>query len=104
MSNNKVKIMLFKLEKSPEVLEINNELKTLQKLVNGYIQVVPLYQDIALICNECGMLDNLPYQKEYGIYGDFFIIKTDGEDIVSMDNDSIEFVEKNIKKLMLNVL
>lgn len=36
-------------------------LKTLQGLVGGYIEVVRLPEEQILICNEEGLLNNLPY-------------------------------------------
>lgn len=40
--------------------EIANDLKALQEYVGGYIEVVPLTEQLALICNEEGKLLGLP--------------------------------------------
>lgn len=39
-----------------EETKINNELKDIQEIVEGYIEVVMLNDDMALICNEDGKL------------------------------------------------
>ena len=40
---------------------IANELKTMQDIVGGYIEAVPLAADAAIVCNEEGRLLRLPY-------------------------------------------
>lgn len=41
--------------------EIDNDLPTLQKIVDGYIETVTLAPDAVIICNEEGRIDGLPY-------------------------------------------
>lgn len=36
-------------------------LKTLQAYVGGYIEMIPFSEDKILVCNEEGLLNNLPY-------------------------------------------
>lgn len=45
-----------------EERELNGELKELQEIVGGYIQIVPInYQGYAgIVCNENGKLEDLP--------------------------------------------
>ena len=46
-------------EKIGHIADIKNELKTLQKIVGGYIEVIPLDETTVCICNEEGKLLNL---------------------------------------------
>lgn len=41
--------------------EIENDLKTLQRIVDGYIETVSIGNNIVIICNEEGRLRDLPY-------------------------------------------
>lgn len=59
----------------PEVIDVPNELRPLQKLVGGYIEVVHLGDDFLMICNEEGKLK--------GLEPNIFLLRgTDVEDVV----------------------
>lgn len=47
--------------KFPEVVDIPNELKDLQKAVGGYIEVYQVSTDLAIICDEEGKIKGKPY-------------------------------------------
>ena len=98
-----IKVLYFKINEEPELLEIENDLSALQKLVGGYIQVVPLKSDLYLICNETGRLDNLQYQERYNIYGDFLVAKALGDELTTFDEILARRVLKEIDDL-LNIL
>ena len=55
---SKIKIIFKEPGKPCEVKEIENELKVLQELVGGLIEVIN-FDDLLLICNEEGKLMNL---------------------------------------------
>lgn len=44
----------------PELVEVENTLKALQQEVGGYIEVITLPYDAAIICNEKGRILGLP--------------------------------------------
>lgn len=96
----KIRIISYKVGKVPEIIEIEDSLKALQDFVEGYIQAVPLEDNLCLICNEEGLLKNLSYQREYSIHGNFFIALTEGDEIVSMNKDIAQYVLDNIQKLL----
>ncbi len=50
--------------KVPVQQVVPNELHVLQELVGGYIEVLTLFEDLALICDEEGRLKNKPYNCE----------------------------------------
>ena len=51
-------------EKYGHRASIKNDLKNLQKIVEGDIEMVRLWPDAAIICNEEGRLDGLEYNCE----------------------------------------
>ena len=46
-------------EEYGRIVYIENKLKTLQQIVGGYIEVVPITPEVLAICNEEGKLLNL---------------------------------------------
>lgn len=54
-----MKVLFKKPFQKPIAIDIKNELKELQSLVEGYIEVVPLEKKYIIICNEEGKLQNL---------------------------------------------
>lgn len=98
-----LRIVLKKVGESPEVMNIENTLEAKQKLVDGLIEVVSISEDILLICNEEGKLDNLPpnllFDYDY-IVGDCFFIGDDYKngDFKSLTDDQIEEVKEFCKK------
>lgn len=47
--------------KAARIVEIENSLQALQKAVGGYIEAITLFADVAILCNEEGRLQGLPY-------------------------------------------
>ena len=54
-----MKALIKKPGKPFQRIDIDGELKTLQKLVGGYIEVVPVRKDTVCVCNEEGRLIGL---------------------------------------------
>ena len=44
----------------PEIIEVENTLKALQREVSGYIETVTISSDAVIICNEEGRILGLP--------------------------------------------
>ena len=44
-----------------QMMEIRNDLKTLQSIVGGYIEAVPVGDGVVVICDEEGRLKGKPY-------------------------------------------
>lgn len=55
-----MKILLANVSEPFQVVEVENELEPIQKIVGGYIEVLPVTEDILLIMNEEGKLFGLP--------------------------------------------
>lgn len=99
----KIRIVLKNVAEEPKVMNIENTLKAKQKLVNGLIEVVPVTDDILLICNEEGKLENLAPNLVFDydfIAGDCFFIGDDfeNEGFKSLTNEQIKEVFDICKK------
>ena len=98
-----LKIVLKKVGKNPEIMNIENTLERKQELVGGLIEVVPVLEDVLLICNEEGKLDNLlpnlifPYDY---IAGDCFFVGDDYKngDFKSLTDEQITEIKELCKK------
>ena len=101
MGKKLIKILLKKVGKDPEVIEIRNTLEEKQRLVGGLIEVIP-YDDLLLICNEEGKLLNLPpnliFEYDY-IAGDCFLAGDDFEngDFKSLTDEEIATYTNKLK-------
>lgn len=92
-SPEKIKILYKEVGEAPKIMEIDNTLEAKQELVGGLIEVVA-YDDVLLICNEEGKLENLKpnviFDFDY-IAGNCFIVGDDYEhgDFRSLTEDEI---------------
>lgn len=90
----KIRILLIKPESAPHLVQIENKLQNLQKLVEGYIEVLyPYSEPVALICNEEGKVNGLPLNRAVRnsdgemidiIAGNFLIVGIDDCDFCSL--------------------
>lgn len=67
--------------------EIPNELEELQKYVDGYIEVYGLTEDMILLCNEEGRINNLPYNTRVmgeEFFGPILVCGTKGEEFTDV--------------------
>lgn len=93
-----LRIVLKKVGKTPEIMNIENTLEAKQELVGGLIEIVGLTEDILLVCNEEGKLDNLlpnlMFDYDY-IAGDCFFVGDDYEngDFKSLTDEQIKEVQ-----------
>lgn len=101
--SKKIKIVMCPAGKKPYLTEVDDELKALQKLVDGYIEVVGLYDNEHLgekylvVCNEEGLIHHLPYNCrvcDYPFVGNIFVVKENGEEFASVEP---EFLDRFIK-------
>ena len=93
-----------------KVENINNDLKSLQRIVGGHIEVLPISNEVPLIAivNETGKLDNLPPTAAFIvnnniadiIVGNIIVCRVDGENMA----DIIEEIDVSIIHRALAVL
>ena len=93
-----LKIVLKKVGEEPKVMNIENTLDAKQKLVDGLIEIARVSEDILLVCNEEGKLENLQpnlvFDYDY-IAGDCFFVGDDYDngDFKSLTDKQIEEVK-----------
>lgn len=94
-STKEKEITVLKVEpgKSPETVTMPNTLDAMQKMVGGYIEVLPL-SDVCLVCNEDGKLLGLEGNRRLGndiIVGTFFLAgDTRSGDLCSLTQEQIQ--------------
>lgn len=77
----KIKVLIKEPNKPCRMATIPNRLKALQEIVGGYIEVVTITTDTAIICNEEGLIRVLPYNCEvcgHSFFGTIFFVGVDG--------------------------
>ena len=108
MSENKrIEVILLQTGMEAKVIEIENDLDTMQTIVDGYIEeYMPFEDDVALVCNEEGKVRELELNRairdEHGaildiIAGDCFLCYApiESEEFLSMPEDLKEkYLEK----------
>lgn len=98
----KIKVIIKRPdEETGHVTWISNNLKVLQKHVEGYIETVTVAPNMTIICNEEGRILGLPYNcRLCGIdfVGTIIIAGVDGENLTDVP---ISF--ETYKKLLLEV-
>lgn len=92
-----IRILLIEPESTPHLVLIDNKLQNLQKLVEGYIEVLyPYSEPVALICNEEGKVNGLPLNRAVRnsdgemidiIAGNFLIAGIDDCDFCSLTEE-----------------
>jgi len=98
----KIEVLVYRVGK-PGVLEtINDDLKSLQALVCGYIEAYTLTPGITLICNEEGRLRGFKPNREVkggaSIVGDFFVCrKSSSGNMLSLTSKDVEKVRTLIE-------
>lgn len=98
-----MRVLVVEPERRPEVREIDGSLKSMQEVVGGWIQAIPLYGDpaVVLVCHDEGKLMNLPANRglrdKHGqicdiIYGTFFICgaPADCDHFIGLTSEQVE--------------
>lgn len=96
----KLQVLLVEPGKYPKMVEINDDLADMQRLVGGYIEEYsPFDDDVSIVCNDEGKIRGLPlnravYDEKTGemldaIAGNFFIVGTpfDADSFQSLTTD-----------------
>lgn len=61
----KIKVIIKQPGRLPYVTHISNTLENLQKNVGGYIEAAKLCTDFVVICNEEGVINNMPFNCSF---------------------------------------
>lgn len=104
-----IKALKVEPNKLPEEIIVQNTLKAKQDVVGGDIEYAYLENDesIAIICNECGKLDGLPYNRDIGhdiIAGTFLIVRDEdtGEDRSLLDEQIKKYRKRFDEKSIID--
>ena len=63
-AGEKISVVLVEPNKYPKVVEIEDTLEAMQKIVGGYIeQYMPFGDEVAIICNDEGKINGLPLNR-----------------------------------------
>lgn len=103
-----MRIIVCPPDKEPEVVVVNDNLESLQSIVKGNIEAVPLYPRVCLFCNEegmwnlsCGNKWSIPFRDEINmpgccnqIHGTFFLSRNNAE------GEQIDLTDKDIETLL----
>jgi hypothetical protein len=105
----KLTVVHVEVGKNPVVKTVDYTIEELQKLVGGYIETVHVTDDILLVVNEHGKLDELPVNfitivSKNGeliptdvIHGDVFFTSWAGSEFVSLDKTQIQQIKNMFK-------
>ena len=99
--NNCIKVLKKEPDKAPELITIDASLSSMQDIVGGYIQVLPVPRCKAiLVCNEEGHILDLPHNITLmgrNIVGTIFFCCTGKDDLVALTASA----EKEIRQLLM---
>ena len=78
-----MKSILKKPGEAPEIIEIENDLKALQKTIGGHIESFTFASDACILCDEEGRIKDLPFNVELmGIqfFGPILFVGVNGDE------------------------
>lgn len=89
-----MRVLIIEPMKEPHVADIENDLKSMQDVVGGLIEVINLEDDIVMVDNEEGKLIGLEGNRRVGrdiIAGTFFLCGSNDEgEFVSLTEEQID--------------
>lgn len=93
-TNNFIKVLVVEPNKEPYIKEIESSLESLQDIVGGLIEYINLENNVDLICNEEGKINNLPFNRSIGndiIAGTFIIagVNLQNGETISIPKDKV---------------
>lgn len=107
-----MKVLVVEPLKAPYEKEIGSDLKSMQAVVDGFVQAIYPFEDeeLALICNEEGKLINLPFNRalrdqEGSVYdivaGTFFLCQApaDSDRFESLTEEQVKFGKARFGRL-----
>ncbi len=111
MDDKTLKVLVVEPMKPCRVQEISDTLEAMQAVVGGYIEeVTPFTEPVAIVCNEAGKLQGLPFNRplvdRHGVpydtlCGTFFVAGVQGEHFVSLTDDQIRVYKSIYDNMMV---
>lgn len=97
-----MRVLMVEPMKEPHVADIENDLKSMQDVVGGLIEVINLEDDIVMVDNEEGKLIGLEGNRRVGrdiIAGTFFLCGSNDEgEFVSLTEEQIDKYTNRFKE------
>ena len=100
MRKKQIRVLMVEPMSSPKLVTLQNDLDSLQKAVSigapdqGLIELVPLEDNILILCNEEGKLIGLEPNRRLGddiLCGVFYVVAEDEEgELMSLTSEQIE--------------
>jgi len=92
-----IKVLIVEPSKEPYCLEVENDLKPMQKIVGGYLESVTLSNRLVVLCNEDGLSLGLPKNNafvrgQWGVVsfvGTYFFVAHEGGEFASLTDEDI---------------
>jgi len=86
--------------KKPERMNVENSLRALQKIVDGHIEVVQIFSDVLVICNEEGRINGMKFNCNIinlQFFGPVIICGTSGAEFEDAPEGCEHFIWKGVK-------
>ena len=102
-----MKVLKYKVNTAPELINIENGLEAMQSEVDGYIETVTFPSvNAVLVCNEEGNVKNYPMNAIvatgdmvlHTIHGDFFICSFEGDVFIDVTVEAALWAIKHIEQ------
>lgn len=92
----------------PQMIDLENDLPPLQKVVGGYLETVALAGGLLLVCNEDGNTLDIgrawavcfPGQNPQPIAGNFFVCRREGEEFASLQDGDADALAKIVRPIV----
>jgi hypothetical protein len=90
-----IKVLRVQPHCIPDVIELGNDLRSLQKAVGGHIEIVGLESGAALLLNEEGKLLQMEPNRRFGrdiLVGVFYVVGSDSDsgELTSLSDELIQ--------------
>lgn len=95
MKSDRILVCIKNPGTEPYVDVVENTLETFQQLVGGYIESYTIGEEMTLLCNEEGLLLDLPYNATIAgnpFVGTVVAVGVRGEDFCSIPSANVPFV------------
>lgn len=94
MKQYEIKVVIAEPMREAYIYTIKNELSELQKIVGGYIEVLPFTREdnVTIICNEEGKINGLPLNRSLAHEGEIWEIIAGTMIIAGDDYENGEFI------------
>ncbi len=97
-----MRVLIVEPKKEPYVKEIQNDLKSMQEVVGGYIEIIEIDKNIVIVDNEEGKCIPLDGNRRIGIdiiAGTFFVCGSDDNgNLLSLTDNEIEKYYERFKE------